>query len=55
MGYSDPLTERGAAPFAFCDNHIRMAHDAGLGVGDVSRLEVLGESIDAVATRFAWI
>jgi uncharacterized protein (DUF362 family) len=55
MGYGDPLAQRGAAPFAFCDNHIQMAHDAGLGMGDVAQLEVLGESIDAVATPFAWI
>ena len=53
MGYRDPLAARGSAPFAFCDNHIRLAHEAGLGEGDVARIEVVGESIDAVGVRFA--
>jgi hypothetical protein len=45
--------DRGTAPFAFCENHIRLAHEAGLGQGDVTRIDVVGESIDSVATRFA--
>jgi uncharacterized protein (DUF362 family) len=53
MGYPDPLAARGSAPFAFCDNHIRLAHEAGLGEGDVARIDVVGEAIDSVATRFA--
>ena len=55
MGYANPLAARGTPPFAFCDNHILLAHQAGLGIGDVSRVNVLGETIDSVATRFAWI
>jgi uncharacterized protein (DUF362 family) len=55
MGYPNPLAARGTAPFAFCDNHILFAHEAGLGVGDVSRVNVLGEKISDVTTQFAWI
>ena len=55
MGYSNPLAARGTAPFAFCDNHILLAHQAGLGIGDISRVNVLGEKIADVTTKFAWI
>jgi uncharacterized protein (DUF362 family) len=55
MGYANPLVSRGTAPFAFCDNHIQLAHTAGLGIGDPARINVLGETIADVATRFAWI
>ena len=53
MGYADPLAPRGTPPFAFCDNHILLAAEAGLGVGDVARIDVRGESIGDVVTRFA--
>ncbi|HXK36481.1 MAG TPA: DUF362 domain-containing protein [Candidatus Paceibacterota bacterium] len=53
MGYDDPLSST-AAPFHFCENHLRFAHDAGLGVGELSRIDVRGERIEDVRTPFAW-
>jgi len=55
MGYANPLAARGTAPFAFCDNHILLAHQAGVGIGDVARVNVLGEKIGDVAAKFAWL
>jgi len=28
MGYDNPLAERGAKPFGFCDNHLLLAQQA---------------------------
>jgi uncharacterized protein (DUF362 family) len=55
MGYPDPLTARGTVPFAFCENHLRLAHQAGLGNGDLSTIVVAGESIQRVRQSFAWL
>jgi uncharacterized protein (DUF362 family) len=64
MGYPDPLAEGGTAPFivptvAFtdaglsgCDNHILMAHQAGLGTGDLSQIDVRGLTL-AQAIQYA--
>jgi uncharacterized protein (DUF362 family) len=46
MGY-DPLAADGTGPFPGL-NHIAMAHARGLGVADVSQLDVRGEAIDSV-------
>ena len=54
MGYTDPLTTT-KPPFHFCENHIMMAHEAGLGVGDLDRITVVGEPISDVKTSFAWV
>jgi uncharacterized protein (DUF362 family) len=45
MGYNDPRAVRGTKPFHFCDNHLLMAEQAGLGTADLSRIEVLGVPI----------
>jgi len=55
MGYPDPLTPRGRAPFAFCENHLLLAHQAGLGNGDLASVAVAGEDIASVRQRFAWL
>jgi uncharacterized protein (DUF362 family) len=54
MGYTDPLSTS-LPPFHFCENHIRFAHDAGLGMGDLSRIEVRGMTIAETCTPFAWL
>jgi len=46
MGYPDPLATRGTPPFSSMDNHLRLSHDAGLGVGDLARIDVRGVSIE---------
>jgi len=48
MGYPDPRAVRGVKPFAFCDNHLLMAEQAGLGTADLSRIDVRGLAIDQV-------
>jgi hypothetical protein len=42
MGYDDPRALRGTKPFGFCDNHLQLAEQAGLGIADLRQLEVLG-------------
>ena len=46
MGYEDPRTIRGKKPFGFCDNHLLMAEQAGLGTADLSKIDVRGLSIE---------
>jgi uncharacterized protein (DUF362 family) len=46
MGYADPRAVRGRKPFDFCDNHLLMAEQAGLGPADLSRIDVRGMSIE---------
>jgi uncharacterized protein (DUF362 family) len=45
MGFADPRAVRGVAPFEACDNHLLLAEEAGLGIADLSRIEVRGLSI----------
>ncbi len=45
MGYADPRAVRGVKPFAFCDNHLLLAEQAGLGTADLSKIDVRGVSI----------
>jgi uncharacterized protein (DUF362 family) len=45
MGYDDPRATRGTKPFAFCDNHLAMAEQAGLGSADLTQIEVRGTPI----------
>jgi uncharacterized protein (DUF362 family) len=46
MGYGEPRAVRGRKPFAFCDNHLLMAEQAGLGTADLSKIDVRGVSIE---------
>jgi len=48
MGYENPRTTRGTKPFGFCDNHLLMAEQAGLGTADLARIDVRGEPIAQV-------
>jgi len=43
---------RGTKPFHFCDNHLLLAEQAGLGVADLSRIDVRGLSIEK--TRYSF-
>lgn len=48
MGYPDPRALRGTKPFGFCDNHLLLAEQAGVGIADLAQIEVRGEAIAKV-------
>ena len=52
MGYDDPRAVRGTKPFHFCDNHLLMAEQAGLGPADLAKIEVLGVPIKDARYRY---
>ena len=55
MGYDDPRAIKGTRPFQFCDNHLAMAEQAGLGIAELARIDVRGLPIDQVKTKYAWL
>ena len=46
MGYDNPRAARGTKPFGFCDNHLLLAEQAGLGSADLSQIDVRGLAIE---------
>jgi uncharacterized protein (DUF362 family) len=46
MGYENPRAAKGVKPFDFCDNHILLAEQAGLGTAELSRIDVRGMPIE---------
>ena len=46
MGYANPRAPRGTKPFPFCDNHLLLAEQAGLGTADLSQIDVRGLPIE---------
>jgi uncharacterized protein (DUF362 family) len=48
MGYENPRAVRGEKPFGFCDNHLLMAEQVGLGSADLNQIDVRGEPISKV-------
>lgn len=52
MGYADPRAIRGTIPFQFCDNHLLLAEQRGLGVLELKKIEVLGLSV--AEARYAY-
>lgn len=53
MGYKDPRAIRGTAPFQFCDNHLLLAEQRGLGILDLQQIEVLGTPIAEAVYPFS--
>jgi len=53
MGYADPRAVRGVKPFAFCDNHLLLAEQAGLGTADLSKIDVRGVSIASARYHYS--
>lgn len=47
MGYN-PRAQKGEPPFQKCENMLLIAESYGLGTADLSKIEVRGESIEAV-------
>jgi len=52
MGYEDPRANRSIRPFDFCDNHLLLAEQAGLGTADLKKIEVLGVPIEKARTNY---
>lgn len=52
MGYDDPRALKGRKPFIYCDNHLLLAEQAGLGVAELEKIEVRGEAIEKVKINF---
>jgi uncharacterized protein (DUF362 family) len=52
MGF-DPMADRGTPPFETCDSTLHLAEDAGLGVRDLKRIEVVGTPIAEAKFDFA--
>jgi uncharacterized protein (DUF362 family) len=46
MGYDNPRAVRGVKPFHFCDNHLLLAEQAGIGTADLGQIEVCGLSVE---------
>ncbi len=46
MGY-EPRSSRGTRPFEYCDNHLLLAEQAGLGSADLGRIDVRGMTIQS--------
>ncbi|MCP4245507.1 MAG: hypothetical protein GY778_00515, partial [bacterium] len=51
MGF-DPMADRGQVPFEYCDSHLKLAEDAGIGSRDLSRIEVAGPPIHDIAYNY---
>jgi uncharacterized protein (DUF362 family) len=51
MGF-DPMADWGTAPFEDSDSVVRLAEELGLGTRDLSRIEVLGSSIEELRFDF---
>jgi uncharacterized protein (DUF362 family) len=45
MGY-DPRATRGTKPFDYCDNHLLLAEQAGLGTADLGQIDVRGLPVE---------
>jgi hypothetical protein len=46
MGYDNPRAARGVKPFHFCDNHLLLGEQAGVGVADLAQIDVRGLAIE---------
>ncbi len=52
MGYQNPRASRGTKPFAFCDNHLLLGEQAGLGTANLKQIEVRGTPIEKARYRY---
>jgi uncharacterized protein (DUF362 family) len=46
MGYDNPRAPRGTKPFHFCENHLLLAEQAGVGIADLKQIEVRGLALE---------
>jgi uncharacterized protein (DUF362 family) len=52
MGYSNPRALRGTHPFDYCDNHLLLAEQAGLGSADLTKIDVRGLTIEQAKYQY---
>lgn len=52
MGYNPEAKSLSEAPFTFCENHLQLAADAGLGSNRLDDIDILGAAIDDVRVSF---
>lgn len=48
MGFDNPRAVRGTKPFHFCDNHLLLAEQAGVGCADLSQIDIRGLPVEKV-------
>ncbi len=53
MGYENPRAARGIKPFHFCDNHLLLAEQAGIGIADLARIDVRGLRVENARYSYA--
>jgi uncharacterized protein (DUF362 family) len=53
MGYDDPRAVRGVKPFHFCDNHLLLAEQAGVGTADLTQIDLRGVSLEKARYSYA--
>lgn len=46
MGYPNPRAGRGQKPFGFCDNHLWLAEQAGVGSADLANIDIRGVPLE---------
>jgi uncharacterized protein (DUF362 family) len=46
MGYDNPRAVRGTKPFHFCDNHLLLAEQAGIGTAELAKIDIRGLSLE---------
>ncbi len=51
MGY-EPRSPRGTKPFEYCDNHLLLAEQAGLGSADLEQIDVRGMTIQSARYNY---
>ena len=51
MGF-DPMASRGKPPFEKCDSVLRLAEEAGVGAGDLRKINIAGATPDSVRFPF---
>ncbi len=52
MGFDPEAKSQSETPFTFCDNHLQLAADAGLGSNRLDDIDVLGAAVDEVRVAF---
>jgi len=53
MGYGNPRAAKGTKPFEFCDNHLLLAEQAGVGTADLNQIEVRGMTLEKARYPYA--
>lgn len=52
MGYADPRAIKGTVPFRYCDNHLLLAEQRGVGVLDLRQIDIRGAGIADVVCPY---